>query len=121
MLGPFYASTIWPCIDEGLPAKHIIPKERAFAGLGCQTLVKGGPYPELGAVFSNEVLSPQMQAMLAKKLSVSPVVKDVELPAQILERGAYGEGKEDRLFTSDWEFITRVRPEWTESWNQILS
>jgi len=59
MLGPFYASTIWPCIDEGLPAKHIIPKEGAFAGLGCQTLVKGGPYPELGAVFSNEVLSPR--------------------------------------------------------------
>jgi energy-coupling factor transporter ATP-binding protein EcfA2 len=97
MLGPFYASTIWPCIDEGLPAKHILPKEGTFAGLGCQTLVKGGPYPELGAVFSNEVLSLQMQAMLAKKLSVSPVVKDVELPAQILERVAYGQGKAENI------------------------
>jgi putative spermidine/putrescine transport system substrate-binding protein len=121
LMGPSYSSTIWPYIDEGLQAGHVIPQEGGFAGLGCQTLVKGGPHPELGAEFINGILALDMQASLAKKLSVAPVVKDVELPPQVLARIAYGEGKEDMLFASDWEFINSVRPEWTERWNKSFT
>ncbi|SRR6266545_1511463 len=121
LTGPFYGSTIWPYIDSGLPASHSVPKEGAFAGLGCQTLVHGGPYPELGAEFINEILAPETQAMLCQKLSTTPVVQGVELSPQTLERLAYDEGKAERLFVSDWEFINKIRPEWTERWNKIFS
>jgi putative spermidine/putrescine transport system substrate-binding protein len=121
LMGPNYSSTIWPYIDEGLQANHVIPQEGGFAGLGCQILVKGGPYPELGAEFIDGILAPQMQARLATQLSVAPVVKGVELPPQVLARIAYGEGKEEMLFASDWEFINTVRAEWTERWNKTFT
>jgi len=121
MTGPFYSSNIWPYIDAGLPANHIVPREGGFAGLSCQTLVHGGPYPELGAAFINEILAPETQAMLCQKLSTAPVVQGVALPAQTLERLAYDEDKTGKLLVSDWEFINTIRPEWTERWNKIFS
>jgi putative spermidine/putrescine transport system substrate-binding protein len=121
MTGPFYSGTIWPYIDEGLPANHIVPREGGFAGLSCQTLVNGGPYPELGAEFINEILDAETQAMLCKKLSNAPVVKGVQLPPRTLARVPYGEGKEETLFVSDWEFINTIRPEWTERWNKVFT
>ncbi|RMF85467.1 MAG: ABC transporter substrate-binding protein [Nitrospinota bacterium] len=121
MMGPMYSKFIWPYIDRGLQARHIIPREGAFAGLNCQTLVKGGPYPELGAAFINDMLSAETQQMLAQKLSVAPVIRGLELPSRILERVAYEEEKQKQLFTSDWEFINTIRPEWTERWNKIFA
>ena len=121
ILAPLYSKFIWPYIDRGLPAKHVIPAEGAFAGLNCQTLVKGGPHPELGAALINEVLSVESQTLLAKKLTIAPVVKGIELPAPVLERVAYGEGKEHMLFVSDWEYLISVRAEWTERWNQVFA
>jgi putative spermidine/putrescine transport system substrate-binding protein len=121
MTGPFYSGQIWPYVDQGLPANHVVPKEGGFAGLSCQTLVHGGPHPELGAEFINEILDVEMQAMLAKKLSNGPVVQGVPLPPETMARMPYGEGKEELLFASDWEFINTIRPEWTERWNQVFS
>lgn len=121
MMGPMYSKFIWPYIDRGLPASHMVPKEGAFAGLNAQTLVKGGPSPDLGAAFINEMLSEESQEMLATKLSIAPVVKGLKLPPQVVERTAYGEGKRELLFSSDWEFVNTVRPEWTERWNKIFA
>jgi hypothetical protein len=45
----------------------------------------------------------------------------IELPPKILERVAYGDGKEEMLFVSDWEFLINIRPEWTERWNKVFS
>jgi putative spermidine/putrescine transport system substrate-binding protein len=121
LLGPMYSKFIWPYIDRGLPAKHVIPKEGAFAGVNCQTLVAGGPHADLGVAFINEVLSPDTQQMLATTLSIAPVVKGLQLPQNILERIDYDEEKQRHLFTSDWPFLNKVRSEWTERWNKIIS
>ena len=121
MVGPFYSSQIWPYIDAGLVANHIIPQEGGFAGLSCQTLVHDGPYPELGAEFINEILSNETQQMLAQKLSNTPVVPGLELPPETLARIPYGKRDQGKLFLSDWEFINGIRPEWTERWNQVFS
>ena len=121
LLGPMYSKFIWPYIDRGLPAKHIVPKEGAFAGVNCQTLVKGGPHPELGAAFINEILASEMQHTLATKLSIAPVVKGIDLPDDIMARVDYTEERQQKLFTSDWEFLNKVRPEWTERWNKIFA
>jgi putative spermidine/putrescine transport system substrate-binding protein len=121
MTGPFYSGNIWPYIDKGLEAHHIIPQEGGFAGLPCQTLVHGGPYPELGAAFINAILEPETQAMMAKNLSNSPVVRGVQLPPETLARVNYDENKETSLFLPDWEFINTVRAEWTERWNKTFT
>jgi putative spermidine/putrescine transport system substrate-binding protein len=121
MTGPFYSGQIWPYVDQGLSANHIVPQEGGFAGLSCQTLVHGGPHPELGAEFINAILDVETQAMLAKKLSNGPVVQAVPLPSETLARMPYGDGKEALLFASDWEFINTIRPEWTERWNKVFS
>jgi putative spermidine/putrescine transport system substrate-binding protein len=121
LTGPFYSGNIYPYIDKGLPANHTVPRENAFAGLSCQTLVHGGPYPELGAAFINEILEPETQVMLSKNLSNSPVVKGIELPPESLARIPYDGDKETTLFLPDWEFINTVRAEWTERWNQTFS
>jgi putative spermidine/putrescine transport system substrate-binding protein len=121
MMGPMYSKGIWPYIDRGLSATHIVPQEGAFAGVNCQTLVKGGPHLELGAAFINEMLSAESQTLLANKLIIAPVVTGVELPPKILERVAYGDGKEETLFVSDWEFLINIRPDWTERWNKVFS
>jgi putative spermidine/putrescine transport system substrate-binding protein len=121
LTGPFYSGNIYPYIDKGLPANHIIPRESAFAGLSCQTLVHGGPYPELGAALINEILEAETQAMLAKHLSNSPVVKGIQLSPETLARIPYDSNKATSLFLPDWEFINTVRAEWTERWNQVFS
>ena len=121
MTGPYYGHNIWPYIDQGLAANHIIPTEGGFAGLSCQTLVHGGPYPELGAEFINEILDPEVQAMMSKKLGNAPVVQGVNLPPETSARVPYGAGKERLLFVCDWEFINKVRAEWTERWNKAFA
>jgi putative spermidine/putrescine transport system substrate-binding protein len=121
MTGPYYGHNIWPYIEQGLPANHVIPAEGGFAGLSCQTLVHGGPYPDLGAEFINEMLDPEVQAMMSKKLSNTPVVQGLDLPPETLARVPYGPGKEGLLFVCDWEFINTMRAEWTERWNQAFS
>jgi putative spermidine/putrescine transport system substrate-binding protein len=121
LLGPMYSKFIWPYIDRGLAAQHVIPKEGAFAGVNCQTLVKGGPHPELGAAFINAVLAPESQKLLATKLSIAPVVKGLDLPEAILKRVDYAEEKQNQLFISDWKFLNMIRPEWTERWNNIFA
>jgi putative spermidine/putrescine transport system substrate-binding protein len=98
-----------------------VPKEGAFAGVNCQTLVKNGPHADLGVAFINEILVPETQAMLAKELSIAPVVKGLTLPPALLERVDYAEDKQRQLFTSDWQFLNKIRPEWTERWNQIFA
>jgi putative spermidine/putrescine transport system substrate-binding protein len=120
LLGPMYSKFIWPYIDRGLAARHVVPKEGAFAGVNCQTLVKGGPHPELGAAFINAILAPDTQQTLATTLSIAPVVKGIDLPPNILERVDYTEARQQKLFTSDWAFLNKVRPEWTERWNNIF-
>jgi putative spermidine/putrescine transport system substrate-binding protein len=75
----------------------------------------------LSAEFINEVLDTEMQATFAKKLSNAPVVQGLQLPPETLARVPYGEGKDGLLFVSDWEFINKVRTEWTERWNQAFS
>jgi len=75
--------------------------EGAFAGLGCQTLVHGGPHLDLGAEFIKEILAPETQAMIGQKISTNPMVRDVKLPPQTLERLAYGEDQIEKLFVSD--------------------
>jgi putative spermidine/putrescine transport system substrate-binding protein len=59
IVGSYYGHNIWPYIDRGLEANHIIPQEGGFAGLSCQTLVHGAPYPELGVAFINAILDPE--------------------------------------------------------------
>jgi putative spermidine/putrescine transport system substrate-binding protein len=121
IVGPYYGHNIWPYIDKGLPANHIIPREGGFAGLSCQTLVHGAPYPELGVEFINAMLDAETQVMMSNKLSNAPVVQGVQLAPETLARVPYGAGKEGLLFVSDWEFINTVRAEWTERWNQVFS
>jgi len=52
---------------------------------------------------------------------IAPVVKGIDLPPNILERVDYTEERQHKLFTSDWEFLNKVRPEWTERWNKIFA
>lgn len=121
LLGPMYSKFIWPYIDKGLKARHVIPREGAFAGVNCQTLVQGGPHPELGIAFINAMLAAETQRTLAKELSIAPVVKGLELPENVLQRVDYVEERQQKLFTSDWQFFNTVRSEWTERWNKIFA
>ena len=106
--------------SQGLDVQLAIPEEGAVLGVDTMGITAGTEKTELAYQFLNAALDPEVQAEIAEIKKGSPVVSNVELPAELAELPG--------IFTTpeQWDSQTLIIPhelraEKTAEWRQWFS
>jgi putative spermidine/putrescine transport system substrate-binding protein len=120
--GIFYSKTVYPYTVKGAPVDMCYPREGAFAGINCVSLVKNAPNRELGIAFINHMLDPDIQRLLAQETLTAPSISGLEFKPDVAKYMAYPESKMDemQIFSPDWTFINPIRSRLLEKYNQVF-
>jgi putative spermidine/putrescine transport system substrate-binding protein len=97
---------------QGAPVEQTYPKEGVLAMPAGVALVKGGPNPDLGIKFINEMLAPDTQALIAKTFYSKPTNSRTVLPEEL---------KFPDLVVLDWEYFTDNRAVWIERFEKEIA
>ena len=108
-------------IDAGAPVAWTIPEESAYIIDSTIGIAKGTKNLEAAQKYVDFVLSNEAQAANARYTYLAPVNSEVELPPEVAEKLPVGEGVLEKLKTADWDYVTTVRPEWTQRWNREIT
>ena len=106
-------------MDTGFPVEYVYPKEGSPA-----VMVSACPMARPDALpaaqtFIQFLLSPDMQLVMARKLSHAPVNKRTELPASVGKTMPIGENMA-RVVKPDWTLINAHRAEWDKRWTREI-
>lgn len=118
--GPDFSKAIYPYIFKGAPVTFSQPKEGAFAGINCVTLVKNAPEPELGAAFIDMCLANEFQKGMAEFIYAAPSVKDIDLKADVAKMVPYPADRINALHSLDWAYINPLRSGIIDKFNQVF-
>jgi putative spermidine/putrescine transport system substrate-binding protein len=122
VLGPDSQKIVLPFAAKGAPVAMALPKEGAFLGINCVTLVKNGPNPDLAAAFADRLFEPSIQKGLAEIGYSAPTVAGLDLSPEALKYLAYPEARltEMKLLAPDWSYLNPIRSAIIEKWNQTF-
>lgn len=120
--GIFYSKTVYPYTVKGAPVDMCYPREGAFAGINCVSLVKNAPNRELAIAFIDHMLDPTIQRLLAEETLTAPTISGLEFKPDVAKYMAYPESKMDEMeiFSPDWTFINPIRSRLLEKYNQVF-
>jgi putative spermidine/putrescine transport system substrate-binding protein len=120
--GIFYSKTVYPYTVKGAPVDMCYPREGAFAGINCVSLVKNAPNRELAIVFIDHMLDPTIQRLLAEETLTAPTISGLEFKPDVAKYMAYPESRMDEMeiFSPDWTFINPIRSRLLEKYNQVF-
>lgn len=108
-------------IDGGAPLAWTIPKESAYIIDSTIGIAKGTKNLEAAQKYVNFALSNEAQAANARYTYLGPVNSEVKLPPEVAQKLPVGEGVLARLKQADWDYVTTVRPQWTQRWTREIS
>jgi putative spermidine/putrescine transport system substrate-binding protein len=108
-------------IDGGAPLAWTIPKESAYIIDSTIGIAKGTKNLDAAQKYVNFALSVEAQAANARHTYLAPVNKEVKLPPDVAAKLPVGEGVLEKLKPADWDYVTTVRPQWTQRWNREIS
>jgi putative spermidine/putrescine transport system substrate-binding protein len=122
LAGLTFSKNIYPYTVKGAPIDACYPREGAFAGINCLTLVKNGPQPELATAFIDWMLDPGVQQGLAEATLAAPTIGGLEFKPDVAKYMAYPESKMDEMaiFSPDWNFLNPIRPKLLEKYNEVF-
>jgi putative spermidine/putrescine transport system substrate-binding protein len=106
-------------MNMGFPVEYVYPKEGSPAVMvsACPT-ARPDALPAARA-FIQYILSPDMQLLMADKLSHAPVNRNTELPAAVGRTMPIGENAA-RVVKPDWVTINEHRAEWDKRWTREI-
>ena len=96
------------------------PKEGTVGMITTLNVVKGTKKLDLAMKFINYALSPECQLVFAQNSYYSPTVDNVKIPTE-LESILLSQEEIGRLFIPDWSKINKVKDEWAERWDKMIS
>jgi putative spermidine/putrescine transport system substrate-binding protein len=106
-------------IDGGAPLAWTVPKEGAYIIDSTIGIAKGTKNLEAAQKYVNFVLSSEAQAANAQHTYLGPVNSEVKLPPEIAQRLPVADLP--RLKPADWDYVTTVRPQWTQRWTREIT
>ena len=106
-------------IDGGAPLAWTVPKEGAYIIDSTIGIAKGSKNTEAALKYVNFVLSDAAQAGNAQHTYLAPVNREVKLAPAVAAKLPV----EDlpRLKPADWDFVSTVRPQWTQRWAREIT
>ncbi len=120
--GPEFSKTVLPYKMRGAAVDMCYPKEGAFAGVNCMTLVNNAPEPDLGAAFINRMLEAAVQKGLSEATFAAPTVRNITLNAATANLVAYPESRMDEMNLTfmNWSALNPKRGAIVEKLNQVF-
>lgn len=120
--GPEFSKTVLPYKMRGAAVDMCYPKEGAFAGVNCMTLVNNAPEPDLGAAFINRMLEAAVQKGLSEATFAAPTVRNITLNAATANLVAYPELRMDEMNLTfmNWSALNPKRGAIVEKLNQVF-
>lgn len=116
---PMISGTAYKVIDQGVPAKFIIPLDGAPTGVDVVGLVKNGPHAAAAEKFVNFWLRADRSAAAAEAVGVMPVPRtDGSAGAS---KHALSKAEADRLVTFDPRAINANKGKWIEQWEREIA
>jgi putative spermidine/putrescine transport system substrate-binding protein len=106
-------------IDGGAPLAWTIPKESAYIIDSTIGIAKGTKKLEAAQKYVDFVLSAEAQELNARHTYLGPVNREVKLPPEVAQKLPVADL--DRLKIADWDYVTTVRPQWTQRWNREIT
>ena len=106
-------------IDGGAPLAWTIPKESAYIIDSTIGITKGTKKLEAAQKYVDFVLSAEAQELNARHTYLGPVNREVKLPPEVAQKLPVADL--DRLKIADWDYVTTVRPQWTQRWNREIT
>jgi putative spermidine/putrescine transport system substrate-binding protein len=106
-------------IDGGAPLAWTIPKESAYIIDSTIGIAKGTKKLEAAQKYVDFVLSAEAQALNARHTYLGPVNREVKLSPEVAQKLPVADL--DRLKMADWDYVTTVRPQWTQRWNREIT
>ena len=117
---PMLSGTAYKVIEQGVPAKFIIPEEGAPAGVDVIALVKGAPHAADAKKFINYVIGPESLTKTCEILKLTPLNRKVMLSPETARRVVAADDMK-RLVVLDDEAINRNKAAWLERWSKEIS
>lgn len=106
--------------STGFPVAFVYPKEGAVAlGVAACPVAGAGNKPE-AQEFIQYLLSPDVQAILAKGAGLGPVNKTVKLSPEAQKGIPYGPAEVGKLLKIDWNAVNPHREQWNRRWTQNI-
>jgi putative spermidine/putrescine transport system substrate-binding protein len=106
-------------IDGGASLGWTVPKESAYIIDSTIGIAKGSKNVDAAEKYVNFVLSNEAQAANAQYTYLSPVNKEVKLAPEIAKKLPVADLP--RLKMADWDYVTTVRPQWTQRWAREIA
>ncbi|WP_442604414.1 ABC transporter substrate-binding protein [Paenibacillus sp. KN14-4R] len=103
--------------ESGLPLEFVIPKEGANLVPNVATLVKGAPHPNAAKLFTDFLLSDEVQTMYATKLYYNPAV-NVKLPEDTAKLIDFDRKK---VVQFDYEVLSKNTKAWLDRFNKEVA
>jgi putative spermidine/putrescine transport system substrate-binding protein len=117
---PMVSSAAYKLIDEGVPAKFVVPCEGAPAGMDVIALVKNGPNAADAKKFIDFYLKPETIAGVTRELKITPVNRNAKLTP---EHARYTVGDEDfrKLVNFNEQATAKGRLHWQDAWDREIA
>lgn len=120
-IGPWVADRAATQHAQGAPIDLVYPKEGAVLfgnGIG---IVKGSRNKELAEKYINHVLAPTPQKTFNEHAFLAPTNKNVQLAPEVARYVPYGDEVLSKLYTLDWNLVSRNTSAWTERWQREIT
>jgi spermidine/putrescine-binding protein len=117
---PMLSGTAYKVIEQGVPAKFVIPEEGAPAGVDVVALVKGAPHAADAKRFINYVIGQESLTKTCEILKLTPLNRKVTLSPETAKRVVAADEMK-RLVVLDEEAINRNKADWLERWSKEIS
>ncbi|WP_397475861.1 PotD/PotF family extracellular solute-binding protein [Pusillimonas sp.] len=117
---PMVSSAAYKMIDEGVPARFVIPCEGAPASMDIIALVQDGPNPADAAKFIDFYLSPEIIANVTRELKITPVNRAAKITAEHAKYTLTDE-EFDSLVRFDDQAIVDNRAKWQDAWDREIA
>jgi len=117
---PMLSSAAYKLIDEGVPAKFVIPCEGAPAGLDVISLVKNAPHSAEAKKFIEFYISAPTITAVTEQLKITPVNAKAQLTS---EHAKYTVSKTDfgKMVTFSEQAIIKDRAAWQDAWDREIA
>lgn len=103
---------------SGIPVKHVVPKEGAYAIVFEAAIPKNSRNKDNGYAYLDAMLDPRAQTAFADRMGYLPTVTDAPLPAEIAQQISLSEAEQARLRAPDYDYLLKSHGEILDFWNK---
>ena len=102
----------------GIPLRHVVPSEAAYAIVFEAAIPKNARNKDAGYAYLNAMLQPEAQVAFADRMGYLPTVSDAALDPSIADEISLSEADQERLRAPDYEYLLRANNDILDFWNK---